>query len=162
MQISENSRVWIYQSDRPFTDTEKREIESLLNDFTSQWQAHGFQLAAFAEIRYDRFIILMVDESQAGATGCSIDKSVNLMKKIEADYKVNLFDRFNISYKKQDEVFSCNKNEFEDLIQEGKITGDTIVFNNLVQTRRELETHWEIPFKKSWHARVFSLSSAEQ
>ncbi|WP_207424425.1 ABC transporter ATPase [Desertivirga brevis] len=161
MQISENSRVWIYHSDRPFTDTEKREIEALLGNFTSQWQAHGFQLAASAEIKYDRFIILMVDESQAGATGCSIDKSVNLMKQIEADYRVNLFDRFNIAYKQQEEVSSCNRDEFERLIQEGRITENTIVFNNLVQTKKELDSNWEVPFKQSWHARVFSLSSAQ-
>ncbi|WP_207534621.1 ABC transporter ATPase [Desertivirga arenae] len=158
MQISENSRVWIYQSDRPFTDTEKTEIEALLTAFTGQWQAHGHQLSAFAEIRFDRFLILMVDESQAGATGCSIDKSVKLMQQIEAEYKVNLFDRFNIAYKQQEQVLSCNRIEFEGLIRDGKITEDTIVFNNLVQTRKELDENWETPFKQSWHKRVFNLN----
>ena len=158
MQISENSRVWIYQSDRSFSDIEKAQIEELLNNFTLQWQAHGYQLAAFAEIRHHRFIVLLVDESEAGASGCSIDKSVKLMQQIESDYNVNLFDRFNIAYRKGNEVVSYNRNQFEALIQQGEITENTIVFNNLVQTKKELDTQWEIPFKNSWHARVFSLS----
>ena len=80
------------------------------------------------------------------------------MQQIESDYNVNLFDRFNIAYRKGNEVVSYNRNQFEALIQQGEITENTIVFNNLVQTKKELDTQWEIPFKNSWHARVFSLS----
>jgi hypothetical protein len=155
MNISENSRVWIYQSDRPFTAAEESSIMLALNDFTGQWQAHGHPLAAKSEVRYNRFIILTVDESQAGATGCSIDKSVNLMKEIENNFRVNLFDRFNIAYKVGNQVLSEDRTGFENLIAAGKITEDTVVFNNLVQTVKDLDSKWEIPFKESWHATVF-------
>jgi hypothetical protein len=157
MNISENSRIWIYQSNRPFTSAEEQEIDKTLDEFVSQWQAHGNELTAKAEIRYNRFIILMVDESQAGATGCSIDKSVNLMKEIEKSFGVNLFDRFNIAYKENQQVLSIDRNGFEGLISEGKITPDTIVFNNLVATVKDLNTKWEVPFKESWHAQVFQM-----
>ncbi|TZF82189.1 ABC transporter ATPase [Pedobacter sp. BS3] len=157
MEISKNSRVWIYQSDKRFSDEQVAEIQNMLTDFTSQWLAHGKDLYAKAEIRYNRFIILMVDESVAEATGCSIDKSVALMKAIEARFSVNLFDRFNIAYHEADEVVSCDRAEFERLLSDGIISDETIVFNNLVQTVGELETNWEIPLKDSWHAQVFSL-----
>jgi hypothetical protein len=155
MQISENSRVWIYQSDRELNENEKEQIEQALNDFTGQWQAHGHQLAATSEIRYNRFIILLVDEEQAGATGCSIDKSVSLMKQFEQKFNINLFDRFNIAFRKNEDILACNRENFEDLIQSGDINGGTIVFNNLVQTKKELDCQWEIPLENSWHARVF-------
>lgn len=155
MNISENSRVWIYQSNRPFTNSEEEAIKNTLNEFTGQWQAHGEQLAAAAEIRYSRFIILIVDESQAGASGCSIDKSVNLMKEIERHFNLNLFDRFDIAYKANNEVLSINRSGFERLIKEGKVNEETIVFNNLVPTLRELNTKWEVPFRDSWHATLF-------
>lgn len=155
MNISENSRVWIYQSNRPFTATEEEAIKSILNEFTGQWQAHGEQLAAASEIRYSRFIILIVDESQAGASGCSIDKSVNLMKDIEKQFNVNLFDRFDIAYRDGNQVLSTHRNGFEQLIKEGKINENSIVFNNLVPTLRELKAKWEVPFKDSWHATLF-------
>ncbi|WP_207427805.1 ABC transporter ATPase [Pedobacter sp. SYSU D00535] len=156
MKISENSRVWIYQANRPFTAAEQQEIESLLHTFTGEWLAHGHQLAAQAEVRYNRFIILMVDEAQAGATGCSIDKSVQLMKQIEQQYHVDLFDRLNIAFRQNGEVLSCSRDEFEQRIAAGEVNENTVVFNNLVQTRKELDTNWEVPFKNSWHARVFT------
>ncbi len=157
MQFSEKSRVWIYQSNRPFTANEEADVQNALDEFTSQWVAHGSQLAAKGEIRYSRFIVLLVDEEQAGATGCSIDKSVQLMKQFEQTYNIDLFDRFNIAFRKDDKIQTASRHEFEMLIQHGEVTEDTVVFNNLVQTKKDLDTNWEAPFKQSWHARVFSL-----
>lgn len=155
MQFSENSRVWIYQSDRQLTDTETQQIQQQLNAFTQSWTAHNHQLKAGAEIRYNRFIILIVDESQAGASGCSIDKSVNFMKQLEQQYSINLFDRFNLAYREGSEVLSAPRHAFEEKIKQGTINRSTIVFNNLVQNVAEFNTKWEVPFKDSWHVQLF-------
>lgn len=156
MNISEHSRVWIYQSNRAFTTAEEQKIQQKLDDFTAQWQAHGHQLLAKGEIRHQRFIILSVDEQQAGATGCSIDKSVKLMKELEEQFNIDLFDRFQIAYREEEQIRSCNRQEFEDLLRSGQIHQDTLVFNNMVATRKELSSNWEIPMKDSWHAQVFA------
>jgi hypothetical protein len=156
MEISENSRVWIYQSDRALNSEEETQIQKLLHGFTDQWQAHGHQLTAKAEIRYHRFIIIMVDESRVGASGCSIDKSVNLMKEIEKKFNITLFDRFNIAYRSAERIESCSRDEFEKLLTSGAVNENTTVFNNLVPTVKELNTRWEVPLKDSWHASVFS------
>jgi hypothetical protein len=156
MSFSPQSRVWIYQSDRKFTSTEENEILNKLAAFTNQWKAHGNELLAKAEIRYGFFIILTVDESQAGVTGCSIDSSVRLIKEIEQEYHVDLFNRFNIAYKVNGEVVVNNKEDFETLVNIKQVTPETIVFNNMVQNLAELETKWEVPFKNSWHSTVFA------
>ena len=83
MQFSENSRVWIYQSDKELNDEQAVRVATLLNNFATQWTAHNHQLKAKAEVRYNRFLVLIVDETQAGASGCSIDKSANFMKALE-------------------------------------------------------------------------------
>jgi len=155
MHFSENSRVWVYQSDRELTDNEALQIKVLLDNFTTGWTAHNNQLKAKAEIRYNRFIILIVDESQAGASGCSIDKSVHFMQQIEAQFGINLFDRFNLAYRKGSEVLSAPRAQFEELLKQGNINTDTIVFNNLVQNLTELDNKWEVPFKNSWHIQLF-------
>jgi hypothetical protein len=155
MQFSENSRVWIYQADRKLSDIETQQLQQQLNSFTQSWTAHNNALKAGAEIRYNRFILLVVDESQAGASGCSIDKSVNFMKQIEQHYNINLFDRFNLAYRDGNEVLSAPRVQFEELIKQGTINQDTTVFNNLVQTLAELNTKWEVPFKNSWHPQLF-------
>ncbi|WP_316736214.1 ABC transporter ATPase [Pedobacter aquatilis] len=156
MIFSPQSRVWIYQSNRQFNATEEKEILQKLEAFTSQWKAHGNELMAKAEIRYGYFIILTVDESQAGVTGCSIDSSVRIIKDIEQTYNVDLFNRFNIAYKLEGEVHVQGKEDFETLVNIKNVTPETIVFNNMVQTLQELETKWEVAFKDSWHAQVFA------
>lgn len=155
MQFSENSRVWIYQSDKKLSDAEAQQVQNYLDNFSRQWTAHNNQLKAKGEIRYNRFLILTVDESQAGASGCSIDKSVKFMKQLEHEFNINLFDRFNLAYREGNEILSLPRHDFEDLIKQGKINTDTIVFNNLAQTLTELETKWEVPFKDSWHIQLF-------
>lgn len=155
MQFSENSRVWIYQANREFTTNELIQLQQQLQHFTSAWTAHNHQLKATAEIRYNRFIVLIVDETQAGASGCSIDKSVRFMHEIEQAYHINLFDRFDIAYREGAQVLSANRAQFEQLVQQHHVNEDTIVFNNLVQTLKELNTRWEIPFKESWHQQLF-------
>src|ERR1700744_1643759 len=130
MQFSENSRVWIYQSDKKLADADVQQIQQYLDNFTTQWTAHNNQLSAKAEIRYNRFLILIVDETQAGASGCSIDKSVNFMKKLEQEFNINLFDRFNLAYREADEVLSLPRHDFEELLKQGKINKESIVYNN--------------------------------
>lgn len=156
MSFSPQSKVWIYQSDREFSNQEVSVIQQELNDFTAQWKAHGHQLQAKAEILYNYFIVFVVDEATAGATGCSIDASVRVVKTIEQTHGIDLFNRFNIAYKVDDKVVVLNKEDFETLISIKKITPDSIVFNNLVQTLEDFETKWEVPFKDSWHNKVFA------
>jgi len=155
MQFSENSRVWVYQSDRKLTDGEVIQLQILLDNFTAGWTAHNNQLKAKGEIRYNRFLILTVDENQAGASGCSIDKSVHFMKQVEQQFNINLFDRFNLAYREGNEVLSVPRHNFEELLKQGRITTNTIVFNNMVQNLNELQNKWEVPFKDSWHIQLF-------
>lgn len=155
MHISENSRVWIYQSDRVLNPEEEQRIQQKLDEFTSQWLAHGHQLAAYGEIRHSQFLILSVDEQVAGATGCSIDKSVYLMKEIEKEFGIGLFDRFRIAYRAGEQIVNCSKTEFEDLLNKGELNSDTIVFNNMISSRKDLDSSWEVAMKDSWHGKVF-------
>src|SRR5690606_2667755 len=151
------SRVWIYQSNRLFTAEELNSLHQKLNAFTGGWTAHNQQLKAGYEIRYNSFIILIVDETQANASGCSIDKSTHLMKEIEQELNVKLFDRFQLAWKDGDEIKITDRDNFEKLINEGKINKETTVFNNMVNSLEQLNTSWEVPLKDSWHARVFTV-----
>ena len=156
MSFSPQSRVWVYQSNRAFTDAEVQTIQQQLNDFARQWKAHGHQLAAKAEVLYNFFIVFIVDEVSASVTGCSIDSSVRMIKEIEQAFNVDLFNRFNIAYKVDEKVVVTNKEDFETLVNIKAVGPQTIVFNNLVQTLEEFETKWEIPFEQSWHSKVFA------
>ena len=157
MKYLENTKLWIYQADRKFTHTEISEISNLLNGFTSTWQAHGQNLNAGFEFRYELFIILWVNENVATASGCSIDSSVRIMKEIEQNYEVDLFNRFNMAWKEQGEVKVAKREDFEKLVSDGTIKNETIVFDNMLTSGAFLENKWEVPFSESWHSKVFTV-----
>ncbi|MEX0968251.1 MAG: ABC transporter ATPase [Bacteroidia bacterium] len=149
-------KLWIYQADRKFTDDEATAIAQKLRKFTANWAAHGQALKAQAAVMHNLFILLQVDEARAKASGCSIDSSVALMREIESEYHVNLFDRQQVAYKQNDEVHTTTLQELPQLFSTGKLTENTLVFNNLIQTPNELERSWAVPLKESWHKRFLN------
>jgi hypothetical protein len=152
--IAASSRLWIYQSDRAFTASEQNELGHMLQQFCEVWQVHGQGLETSYTIKYDRFILLVADESKLKASGCSIDSSVRLIKDIESKFQVNLFDRLNIAYKKEGALNACNVNEFRTGLQNGDFSDQTIVFNNMVESKSDLVSKWEVPVKESWHKQL--------
>jgi hypothetical protein len=156
MSFSPQSRVWVYQSDRAFSNAEVKTIQQQLDEFTAQWKAHGQQLNAKAKVLYNFFIVFIADEASTGVTGCSIDSSVRIIKEIEQAYQVDLFNRFNMAYKLDNRVIVVNKEDFETLVNIKAIGPKTIVFNNMIQSLQEFETKWEIPFEQSWHKTIFA------
>ena len=152
-------KVWIYQADRFLTEPEVIEAKEYLEAFVRTWTAHGSALAGKAEIHHNLFIVLTVDESVANATGCSVDRSVHVLKELEQKLNVGLFDRTLVAYLDAEGATQLvSKEVFEALVKEGEVTEATLVFNNLVRTEDELETGWLVPFKSSWHARVFTTA----
>ncbi|MEO1712860.1 MAG: hypothetical protein AAFU60_05940 [Bacteroidota bacterium] len=152
--LPDTSRVWIYQSNRIFTEAETQRLKVILQQFAEQWTSHNRALRANASLLHDRFIVLLVDESMAGASGCSIDKSVHFMQAIEQEFGVQLFDRMNFAYQQGSEIRTANRDEFVSLYAQGIITDETIVFDNLVKTKGELSSGWQKPLAESWHARM--------
>src|SRR5437016_6051418 len=118
-------RIWIYSASRKLEANEKPAIELRLKDFIERWAAHNKKLDAGYEIRYDRFILLSVDEEQAAASGCSIDESVRFLKELEKDFNLPLFDRQNMLYLKEAQVFSCSLKEIGERLESGEINEDT-------------------------------------
>lgn len=151
--LPDTSRIWIYQSNRSFTDTELEEIKENLGDFLKEWTAHGSALKAGFEIRYKRFLIIGLDQSNASASGCSIDASVHFIQQLEQQYNVTLLDRMNVSFKQGDFVAYKPLSDFKKMAKEKAISKNTIVFNNLVATKLEYLENWEVPASDSWHAR---------
>ena len=153
--LPDSSRVWIYQSSKAFTDEQCLVISEKLNDFLSTWNYHGTDLRSAGEVLYNRFIVLFVDEGIQGAGGCSIDKSVALIKSIEADFDVDLMNRMNVAYENAGEIIVQKMMDFNSSIKNGVVNQDTVVFNNLVQTKGELLSSWKISAKSSWHKQLF-------
>lgn len=151
--LPETSRIWIYQSNRSFSQEELEEVQESLNSFIEEWTAHGSDLKAGYKIRYKRFIILALDQSQTSASGCSIDASVHFIQQLEKKYDVELLDKMNVSYKQGDFVAYKSLTDFKKMAKQKAVSKNTIVFNNLVANKGEYMEHWEVPASESWHSR---------
>ena len=154
--LPEESRVWIYQANRSFTDEEIQEIKSRLDMFIENWTAHGSELQSGYDIKYKRFIIIAINQDLNKATGCSIDASVSFIQQLEKDYNVDLLDKMNVSYKQGDFVAYKSLSDFRKMAKEKAVSKNTIVFNNLVINIAELNENWEVPASESWHSRFLS------
>ncbi|TAF09534.1 MAG: ABC transporter ATPase [Flavobacteriia bacterium] len=153
--LPDDSKIWIYQSNRKFSDIEIQEIEHELKIFLDNWTAHGQHLEASFVTRYNRFIIIAVNQEVQAATGCSIDASVQLIQTFEQKYNVDLLDKMNVTFKMGEHVAFKPLIEFKKLAKEKAVSGNTIVFNNLLNTVGEWKDFWEVPASESWHNRFF-------
>src|SRR5258705_4331763 len=128
-----DSRVWVYQCSRKLSDAEINLLQQKASGFISTWTAHDNKLKTFFELRYEIFFILMVDEKQAIASGCSIDKSVHFVQQLEKDFGVSFTNRMLFAFRnKGEEILIVSRNDFEKSVRDGIISDETIVFNNLV------------------------------
>ena len=154
--LTETSRVWIYQSNRSFTEDELQQIKQDLDVFLEQWTAHGAELKTRYEIRYKRFIIIGLDQSLTAASGCSIDESVKFIQELESRFDVDLLDKMNVSYKQGEFVAYKNLKDFRKMAKDRAVSGNTVVFNNLVNNKAEYLSDWAVPASQSWHNRFLN------
>lgn len=151
--LPNESRVWIYQSNRSFSETELAEVKKAMDHFLQDWTAHGSDLKAGYEMPYGRFIVIGLDQSSQGATGCSIDASVRFIQNLELQYKIDLLDKMNVSFKQGEFVAYKTLLDFKKMAKDKSVSKNTIVFNNLVTNKEEYLHHWEVPAEESWHNR---------
>lgn len=146
----DQSKVWIYQSNRLFAMSEAFEMEDMLNNFIAGWKSHGAPVRGFANLFFGQFIIVMADESATTVGGCSTDSSVHLIQAIEKKFNVDLFNRQNLAFIVKDKIQLLPFSQLEYAVANNFINADTLYFNNTVLTKKELAEKWLIPVKESW------------
>ncbi len=156
--FSDNSRVFIYQSNRLFSIPEAIRIEDMLNDFTSRWNSHGDPVKGYANLFFGQFIVFIADESQVKLGGCSTDSSIHVVKEIEKLFQVSMFDRMALAFIVKEKVQLIPMNQLQYAVDNGFISGETLYFNNTIQTKADLLNNWLIPVKESWLGRRVSLA----
>lgn len=150
MNLPQDSKIWIFQSQRNFTPHEIDEIEQTMDGFMNEWNAHGAALTASYALPYNRFIVVVADESKVPASGCSIDSLSRVIKGFEAEFNVGLLNHMMVSYAIDEEIFTIPLNEFKQKVRNQEIPQEASVFHNGVKTLAEFEEGWELPLSESW------------
>ncbi len=157
--LAPHSRVWVFQADRKLTEPEEHHIRHTMALFIPQWAAHGNELYGAFEVEEGYFLVVGVDEAKSPASGCSIDALTHTVKKIGTDLNIDFFNRLALTYVDESgKIQLVSMNEFKQKINANQITPDTIVFNNLVDTKAALLKNWKTQAKQSWHTNLFQLA----
>ena len=58
-KLPENSKVWIYTTDRELSNNEVNEIKKHSLDFLNNWTSHGIKVEGSILLPYNHFIIIL-------------------------------------------------------------------------------------------------------
>ncbi len=145
-EVHPQSTVWIFAANKALNETQKIDINNTLQNFASNWNAHGTTLAAVFSILYDQFIVICTDHNIAAASGCSIDKLVHTMQEIESKHAVDLLNKLRYFVLCNNKILSCPWSE-RALLQKKIHTEDAgaVQFQMHINTAHQLQNEWILP-----------------
>ena len=155
-QLPDHARVWIYQASRPLTDAELTAAAPLLTQFTAGWVSHGRALLAGAAFRHRQFLLIGLDERQAGASGCSIDASVHFVRGLEQRLGVSWLDKSQMAFWLDGQVRLFDRRALREAVAAGTLTADSPYFDNTLTTKGPLAAGWPAPAGQTWLRKYFS------
>ncbi|MBA5246901.1 hypothetical protein H1R16_08490 [Marnyiella aurantia] len=143
-------RVIIYPASRPFTPKESKIITEKLYDFLATWAAHGKPLSSSFKIEKNQFIVVCVDEEKEAASGCSIDSLGGVMRELDQEFSLGLFDRMKASFVENGEIKTMKLQDFRKGLKEGAISTQIEVFDFSKNTYIAFLSDFLLPLNKSW------------
>lgn len=143
-------RVIIYPASRPFTPKESKIITEKLYDFLATWAAHGKPLSSSFKIEKNQFIVVCVDEEKEAASGCSIDSLGGVMRELDQEFSLGLFDRMKASFVENGEIKTMKLQDFRKGLREGTISTQIEVFDFSKNTYIAFLSDFLLPLNTSW------------
>lgn len=144
------SRIWIYQSDRKFTEEEEALLNNASLAFIQNWAAHGKGLKASFNIEHGFFLIIAVDESTVAASGCSIDTQTRFVKDLGTQLGIDFFQRLNVVLIKENNI---NLYSLSELKQDTSLYHGALYFDNTITSIQEMN-QWLKQTSEGWLANM--------
>ena len=149
--LPDASRVWVFGSDRPLTEEGTTALLKGVDEHLANWKAHGAPLTVGSQFRDQRFLVVAVDQSTAGASGCSIDGLFRVLQGLEKKIGATMVGGGRVFYRAEaGTVQSVTREEIPSLVQSGAITKDTVVFDTSLTDLGAFRSGFEQRAKKSW------------
>ena len=150
--LPDDARVWVFGSDSSLDPSTSRRLLTDVDAYLAQWNAHGAELTCGRGWRDDRFLAIGVDQSSAGASGCSIDGLFRTLRSLEPVLGTSLVNGGRVFFRDDSGVVrSVDRERFAQLAGNGAISEETPVFDTSVTTAADWRTRFETRVKDSWH-----------
>ncbi|PQJ21553.1 ABC transporter ATPase [Tenacibaculum sp. SG-28] len=150
--LADTAKVWVYPSNRKFYPEEIAGLKEKIHDFIENWKVANANFKASFKLVYDRFIVLYAADNIA-LSSADMDAQVSFILALQAEYQIELLDRMNVCFKQGAYVQYKDIKTFKKMLKSKAVSPKTIVFDNLIQTKEELDQFWEIPITESWYNR---------
>jgi hypothetical protein len=151
--LPDSARTWVFGANKTLDEPASETLLVEVDRFLSQWKAHGSPLTVGRDWAYSRFLTVAVDQSTAGASGCSIDGLFRALKALEPRLGASLVTSGLVFYRDENgAIQSVDRERFSALGAEGKIQASTSVFDSTVTTLGEWRARFELEASQSWHA----------
>jgi hypothetical protein len=151
--LPDYARTWVFGADKKLDDGATDLLLRDVDRFLSQWHAHGSPLTAARDWKAGRFLTIAVDQSTAGASGCSIDGLFRSLKAMEPRLGASLVTSGLVFYRdKKGAIEAVDRERFTALSAEGKVNPKTRVFDPTVTTLGEWRARFELDAADSWHS----------
>jgi hypothetical protein len=153
--LPDSSRVWVFGSDRPISEEGTKTLMKEVEEFLSQWKAHGEPLTVGYEWRFGRLLVVAVDQRTAGASGCSIDGLFRVLQGLTPKTGATLVGGGRVYYRDGNgEVQSAERHELKALAASGAILDDSVIFDTSLTDLGSLRSGFEKAARKSWAAKL--------
>ena len=146
--LPEQARIWLYASEKALTQSQQDYILNIISEELKGWNAHKQPLTAGVTILENHFIVVALDESKNGASGCSIDTLQKTIQKIEKEFSISLMNRLNVFCKIEDEILSMPSFKLGSVADK-----DTLFYDLTILTKNDLNTYLK-PISEGWCAHL--------
>lgn len=152
-----DARVWVFGAANALDPSASDRLLDAVDDFLAQWNAHGSPLVCGRDWRDDRFLAIGVDQSTAGASGCSIDGLFRTLARLEPELGTKVLGAGRVYYRDATgRVQAATRAAFAEMARTGELSPDTPVFDTALTTAAEWRERFERPARESWHAELLA------
>lgn len=148
-----DARVWIYKSAGPINAMQAETLRREGEAFTAKWKSHGVPVRGVVELLNDHFVVVAAGSLDAHLCGGAIDASTRFIKRMENELGLKLTDRMVVLYEKDGGIASCHASQLEALVKDGQLNGGTMVYNDLVDNKADLDSRFRVALRDTWMAR---------
>jgi hypothetical protein len=148
--LADNTKAWVYTSEKEFTEADIDTITELSNVFLSQWDSHGKLVKGTIQIIKNRFIAVFADSEGDDMCGRAQDASVRLIKELQQVIGKQLMNRMLIAFDITEGIDVLSMNDLRTKIKQGEVSENTTFYNGLITSKIEFLTNWKTPIKGSW------------
>ena len=157
--LPDSSRVWIFGSDRLLAEKATTTLLKGVDAHLADWKAHGEALTVGKQFRDGRFLVVAVDQSTTGATGCSIDGLFRVLQGLEQAVGASMVGGGRVFYRGAEGVVqTTTRAELAGLAASGAISKDTVVFDTSITDLGIFRSGFEKRAKESWIAALTGLA----